>query len=144
MVQGRSALLHNIPTYGKTGTTSGYKDAWFIGHAGNKDGITAGVWVGNDNYAPTKKATGGGFAAALWKNIMTSFFQISPRPFEAMPSSAPTVTPPPAVAPKTSPDIIENILQELEKETPTPPPAIEPVVPTPPKTFCRRNTRIIF
>ena len=30
---GRAAKLDDIPTYGKTGTTSSYKDAWFIGHA---------------------------------------------------------------------------------------------------------------
>lgn len=76
---GKAARLKHIPTYGKTGTTSSYKDAWFIGHAGNDNGITAGVWAGNDNFSATNEATGGQVAGTLWKNIMSSYFLIEPR-----------------------------------------------------------------
>ncbi|MEM6603581.1 MAG: penicillin-binding transpeptidase domain-containing protein, partial [Pseudomonadota bacterium] len=75
---GRKARLETVPTFGKTGTTSGYKDAWFVGHAGNQNGITAGIWVGNDDYKATDEATGGGVAAILWKNILESYYDIEP------------------------------------------------------------------
>ena len=45
----------------------------------NHDGITAGVWAGNDNFSSTDEATGGGVAGKLWKNIMASYFLIEPR-----------------------------------------------------------------
>ena len=32
---GRRAQLDNIEVAGKTGTTNGYKDAWFCGYTGN-------------------------------------------------------------------------------------------------------------
>jgi len=70
---GKKAQIKDVAVYGKTGTTSNYRDAWFLGHAGLKDGITAGVWVGNDNTKSTKKATGGGVAAILWQNILESY-----------------------------------------------------------------------
>ena len=71
--------IKNIPTYGKTGTSSAYKDAWFIGHAGNKDGITATSWIGNDNYYSMDNATGGSVATLLWRNILENYFKIHPR-----------------------------------------------------------------
>jgi penicillin-binding protein 1A len=57
---GRSAA-------GKTGTTSDYKDAWFIGYT--PDAVT-GVWVGNDNNAEMKKVTGGTLPAPIWAHFM--------------------------------------------------------------------------
>jgi penicillin-binding protein 1A len=57
---GRSAA-------GKTGTTSDYKDAWFIGYTPN---LVAGVWVGNDNATPTAKVTGGSIPARVWHDYM--------------------------------------------------------------------------
>jgi len=52
---GRNAGLYKT-TYGKTGTTDNYKDAWFIGFT---DNVTYGVWVGNDNNEPMHNVTGG-------------------------------------------------------------------------------------
>ncbi|NBX03608.1 MAG: PBP1A family penicillin-binding protein [Alphaproteobacteria bacterium] len=57
---GRSAA-------GKTGTTSDYKDAWFIGYTPD---MVTGVWVGNDDNAPMKKVTGGNLPAMIWKGFM--------------------------------------------------------------------------
>lgn len=65
---GRAARLP-IPTYGKTGTSQNYRDAWFIGFAGN---LVVGVWVGNDDNSPMNRVTGGGLPARIWKNFMTS------------------------------------------------------------------------
>ncbi len=55
------------PVAGKTGTSSDYRDAWFIGFTGN---LITGVWMGNDNNKPMKKVTGGSLPATLWHDYM--------------------------------------------------------------------------
>ncbi len=65
---GRRAALDGIKMAGKTGTTSGYKDAWFVGYTGN---YVAAVWFGNDNFRPTRRLTGGNLPAMTWKKFMT-------------------------------------------------------------------------
>ncbi len=52
---------------GKTGTTSDYKDAWFIGFTPE---LATGVWVGNDDATPMKKVTGGSLPASIWHDYM--------------------------------------------------------------------------
>ena len=52
---------------GKTGTSQGFRDAWFIGFTG---GLVTGVWVGNDNFSPMKHVTGGSIPADLWRKFM--------------------------------------------------------------------------
>lgn len=65
---GRKARLDSgRPAGGKTGTSQDFRDAWFIGYTGN---LTTAVWLGNDDNSPTKKATGGGLPATLWKDVM--------------------------------------------------------------------------
>ena len=54
---------------GKTGTTDDYKDAWFVGFSGN---LVAGVWLGNDDGALTKRVTGGNLPTEVWHNFMTA------------------------------------------------------------------------
>jgi penicillin-binding protein 1A len=63
---GRAARLDR-PAAGKTGTTQGFRDAWFVGYTA--DYVTV-VWLGNDDGAPMNKVTGGGLAATLWRDIM--------------------------------------------------------------------------
>ncbi|MEI6092428.1 MAG: PBP1A family penicillin-binding protein [bacterium] len=55
----------NIPVAGKTGTSSNYTDAWFIGYTPN---IVTGVWVGFDDNAKTlgSGATGAEVAIPIW------------------------------------------------------------------------------
>ena len=65
---GRRALIDGVPTLGKTGTTSSYRDAWFCGFTGN---YVAAVWFGNDDYRPTKKLTGGTLPTIAWQKFMT-------------------------------------------------------------------------
>lgn len=63
---GRAARLDR-PTAGKTGTSQDYRDAWFIGFTGD---LTASVWLGNDNGAPTQGVTGGALPAQVWAQVM--------------------------------------------------------------------------
>jgi penicillin-binding protein 1A len=63
---GKAAALA-VHSAGKTGTTQDYRDAWFVGYAG---GLTAGVWLGNDDNSPMDKVTGGDLPAKLWHAIM--------------------------------------------------------------------------
>ncbi len=64
---GKRAALDGHASAGKTGTTQGYRDAWFIGYSGY---FTCGVWAGNDNNTPTNGVSGGELPAILWKQIM--------------------------------------------------------------------------
>jgi penicillin-binding protein 1A len=71
---GRSAQIGR-PAAGKTGTTSDYKDAWFIGYTPD---LVAGVWVGNDNNEPMKKVTGGNLPAKIWHDFMLNALEKIP------------------------------------------------------------------
>jgi penicillin-binding protein 1A len=64
---GKRAALDR-PVAGKTGTSSDYRDAWFLGFTGD---YTTGVWLGNDDNHPMKKITGGSLPAQLWHDYMT-------------------------------------------------------------------------
>ncbi|MCW1840641.1 transglycosylase domain-containing protein [Prosthecomicrobium hirschii] len=64
---GTRARLEGIPAAGKTGTTQSSRDAWFCGFTGNMVGV---VWVGNDDYRPMEKVTGGVVPAPIWHDIM--------------------------------------------------------------------------
>jgi penicillin-binding protein 1A len=61
------AKLTPIPVAGKTGTTSDYNDAWFIGYTGN---LVTGVWYGNDDNDKMEKMTGGTLPAETWHDYM--------------------------------------------------------------------------
>ena len=65
---GWRAQLENHVTAGKTGTSQNWRDAWFIGYAGN---YITGVWVGNDDNTHMNKVTGGSLPAEIWKSVMT-------------------------------------------------------------------------
>jgi penicillin-binding protein 1A len=57
-----------VPVAGKTGTTSDFNDAWFIGYTGN---LVTGVWYGNDDNWPMEEMTGGKLPAETWREFMT-------------------------------------------------------------------------
>ncbi|MGB3416797.1 MAG: penicillin-binding protein 1A [Mesorhizobium sp.] len=63
----RRAALPGIVSGGKTGTSQSYRDAWYVGFTGN---YTAAVWLGNDDYSPTNKMTGGALPAMVWQRLM--------------------------------------------------------------------------
>ena len=86
---GRRAQLDNIEVAGKTGTTNGYKDAWFIGYTGNYVGA---IWFGNDDDAPMENMTGGTLPAATWHEVMEYAHQgieLKPLPGRPAPAGAP-------------------------------------------------------
>ncbi|NJC40514.1 penicillin-binding protein 1A [Brevundimonas alba] len=64
---GRSAAISGRDTAGKTGTTSDYKDAWFVGYTG---GFVTAVWVGKDDNSAMRGVTGGSSPAAIWRGFM--------------------------------------------------------------------------
>lgn len=55
------------PAAGKTGTTSNYHDAWFVGYTPD---LVAGVWMGNDDNTPMRGVMGGQLPAEIWKAFM--------------------------------------------------------------------------
>jgi penicillin-binding protein 1A len=69
---GRRAALPGIRSGGKTGTTQGYRDAWYVGFTGN---FTTAVWLGNDDFTPTRKVTGGLLPAMTWQRLMAYVHQ---------------------------------------------------------------------
>ncbi len=64
---GRRARIDGVIAAGKTGTTSAYRDAWFVGYTGN---FTAAVWFGNDDFSSTRRVTGGSLPAMAWQSFM--------------------------------------------------------------------------
>ncbi len=91
---GRRAALDNIDVAGKTGTTNGFKDAWFDGYTGNLVGI---IWFGNDDDTPTNNMTGGSLPAMTWHEIMSYAHQgIELKPLPGAPPPAVAQAPPPS------------------------------------------------
>jgi penicillin-binding protein 1A len=65
---GAAAAQLNHPLGGKTGTTSDYTDAWFLGFSPS---VTLGVWVGYDsNQSLGEKETGAKAALPIWMTVM--------------------------------------------------------------------------
>jgi penicillin-binding protein 1A len=63
---GKAAAIPGRAVAGKTGTTSDFRDAWFVGWV---DGTMIGVWLGNDDNHPMKNVQGGGLPAKLFHDI---------------------------------------------------------------------------
>jgi penicillin-binding protein 1A len=93
----RGANLPGWQAAGKTGTSQDYRDAWFIGYTSH---LVAGIWLGNDDNSPTKRAVGGGLPVEIWSRFMRVAHQgIPPSPlpgladgsswFNAAPDQAP-------------------------------------------------------
>jgi penicillin-binding protein 1A len=68
---GRRARLDYTNVAGKTGTSTAYRDAWFLGFTGQ---YVTGVWYGNDNFSPMGRVTGGSFPAQTWKTFMDAAY----------------------------------------------------------------------
>ncbi|AFS78049.1 Penicillin-binding protein 1A [Gottschalkia acidurici 9a] len=71
---GGRARVPGVQVAGKTGTTSDYTDAWFVGYTPQ---YTASVWIGNDSPA-IKLPNGSALASGLWSNVMKRVHQNVP------------------------------------------------------------------
>ena len=78
---GKKAELDFTTVAGKTGTSSAYRDAWFVGFTG---ALVAGVWVGYDDFRPMAGITGGSLPTQTWHSFMqvahNSYHNIAPIP----------------------------------------------------------------
>ncbi len=95
---GARAALGDRPVAGKTGTTQGARDAWFIGFTGD---YVAGVWMGYDDNSKLTGVTGGGLPAEIWRETMQ-------RVHEGLP-----VRPLPLIDPNEEPPRIVNEINNL-------------------------------
>jgi endonuclease YncB( thermonuclease family) len=96
---GKGAALER-PAAGKTGTTSDYRDALFVGYTPE---LVCGVWFGNDDNSPMKKETGGDLPAKIFHDFMVAADQVKSDGAAAPEPAAPPAPPPPPAAPGPSP-----------------------------------------
>jgi penicillin-binding protein 1A len=54
---------------GKTGTSSGARDSWFVGYS---DRIVAAVWLGFDDNRRLPRGGGASTALPIWRDIVRS------------------------------------------------------------------------
>ena len=79
-----TAVALNHPIGGKTGTTSNFTDAWFLGFSPS---VTCGVWVGYDSRQSLgDKETGARAALPIWVSFMRA--AIADHPQEAFPGES--------------------------------------------------------
>jgi len=67
----KAAFIEGKKIYGKTGTSDGNKDLWFIGSI---DNLTTGIWIGYDNNKESELSSGN--AAYLWKKFISEIYKI--------------------------------------------------------------------
>jgi penicillin-binding protein 1A len=72
------------PAAGKTGTTSDFRDAWFVGFTPD---LVAAVWLGNDNYQRMNESYGGNIPARTWARFMRAALEKVPKHEFPYPSS---------------------------------------------------------
>ncbi len=77
---GTAAAIPGVDVAGKTGTTSNYVDAWFVGWTPK---LTVAVWVGYPNSGKPMltdynggPVEGGTYPAVIWHDFMVGAIQI--------------------------------------------------------------------
>ena len=116
---GTRAQVGDVPISGKTGTTEGYGDAWFVGWTPE---YTIAVWVGYPNEFKSMETefngepvAGGTFPAGIFKTFVESALRIYPPkedeeetdslvPTEPAPAPEATAAPETAPAPEPAPE----------------------------------------
>ncbi len=64
------------PAAGKTGTTSNFRDAWFVGFTPD---LVVAVWLGNDDYTRMNESYGGNIPARTWARFMKAALAGTPK-----------------------------------------------------------------
>ena len=72
---GRRAQVKGLALAGKTGTTDGYRDAWFVGFSPE---LTTVVWFGKDNNKVMAKETGGKASAPALGEFYREYLNLHP------------------------------------------------------------------
>jgi penicillin-binding protein 1A len=75
---GAKAQIDDWHIAGKTGTSQGARDAWFVGFTSEYVG---GVWIGYDDNSPLKGVTGGNLPSEIWSKIMRKIHRSPPSRF---------------------------------------------------------------
>ena len=87
---GRRAQIDGWQIAGKSGTTQGSRDAWFIGFTGD---YVTGVWMGYDDNSRLTGVTGGGLPATIWHETMVRVLNgRQPTPLPMMSPPRPSTT----------------------------------------------------
>lgn len=110
----KDAILSNMPSAGKTGTTTDRKDVYFVGYTPY---YTASIWIGADTPTPLDYTSA--IPASIWKKVMNNInsnFKLTNKAFD-IPANM--------NEPKQQPAIEE---QEVVEELPPEPPKEEETV----------------
>jgi 1A family penicillin-binding protein len=113
---GGRAAINGWQLAGKTGTTQGARDAWFIGFSAD---YVAGIWMGYDDNSPLTGVTGGGLPAEIWHEVMVRVLDgLPPRalPMDVPGSGTKTFDPGAQVrggSSNSTGSIIENVLRDI-------------------------------
>ena len=110
----RKADIPGWTAAGKTGTSQDFRDAWFIGYTAN---LVTGVWLGNDDNSPTRKATGGGLPVEVWTRFMRVAHQGVP--VAGLPNS------------RGVGGFLSNLFQSTAQSSVAPPPTQAPIAARP-------------
>jgi penicillin-binding protein 1A len=124
---GYGAVPPNRPAAGKTGTSEGGRDLWFIGGVPQ---LVTGLWLGYDNNKETKSTSA--VAVVAWADYMGPILKDLPvRPFPPKPQLAGKFDPLKALKPKPKPEAATPVPKPAEERNPTTtePAPLETVIP---------------
>src|SRR6056300_541909 len=110
---GARAKIPNWEIAGKTGTTQGARDAWFVGFTAD---YVTGVWMGYDDNTRLRGVTGGGLPADIWRETMLRVTEkLTPQPLPmARNIQRPAPTQPIAIPNDTgNGGFMDNLLKQL-------------------------------
>jgi penicillin-binding protein 1A len=124
---GYGAVPPDRPAAGKTGTSEGGRDLWFIGGVPQ---LVTGLWLGYDNNKETKSTSA--VAVVAWADYMGPILKDLPvRPFPPKPQLAGKFDPLKVLKPKPKPEATAPEATTAEPLAPGPNPGgpAEPVIP---------------